>query len=82
MNTPRDQVLHLIVGLVIGLLTGLVSPGHETAAAFSAGWAKERLYDFYRPATHTYDGWDAVATGTGGMLAQALMSLSRTIGWM
>ena len=79
MIATRDMVLHLGAGFLIGLLVGLVSPGHETAAAFSAGWAKERCYDLYRPATHTYDGWDAVGTGVGGMLAQALWSLYRVL---
>lgn len=61
---PRDKVYHLLAGLVIGFLGGLLHPFVGLGLALAAGVGKE-VYDKKRG---TVEVRDAVATFAGGIV--------------
>lgn len=71
-----DKLLHLIAGVLAGVLGYTLTQDHRGAllAAFIAGGVKE-LYDSANPATHTVDPWDWAATFAGGALVWLGVSL-------
>ena len=62
---PRDKVYHLVAGLVIGFLGGLLHPLVGLGLAVAAGVGKE-VYD--KQAGGTVEVMDAVATFGGGLV--------------
>lgn len=69
---PKDKLLHFIAGTVVMFTLGLLHPAIGLAACGVASWLKEE-WDARRPATHTYDGWDAYATMLGTIPGYALL---------
>lgn len=68
-----DKMAHMLAGLVVGLLAAWLTGDGLTAmlAAWVAGLTKA-VYDDCRPATHTADPWDFVATVAGGVIVWGL----------
>lgn len=70
-NIPYDKRLHMLAGLLIGVIGTVITPYTFVGilAAFIAGIAKE-LYDQY-----SYGGFDiddAIATWIGGAVGSAI----------
>jgi hypothetical protein len=65
---PLDKIAHLLVGMVIGLLSGYLLPlWAGVVIATGVGAAKE-LYDYQHPESHNADWEDLLLTVTGAML--------------
>lgn len=61
-----DKVLHIVAGVVIGFVVGLVHPAAGIGAAIAAGLGKE-LYDM-RDGGTGFDSADLICTGIGGII--------------
>jgi hypothetical protein len=77
----KDKLMHFVAGLGVALVVGAaLHPAlGQAAAAFVGCWKEDR--DAADPANHTYDGWDAYWTATGGVPALALLALVQAAGW-
>ncbi len=77
----HDKKLHLIAGLAISLVTGILvslltkNPmvifTSSCLATVVAGAGKE-IYDSFYPESHTVDKMDAIATFCGGLIGSTL----------
>lgn len=87
MILPPDKMKHLIAGLItfvvfyfavapFALLYGYVlTPAWGIVAAAFVGWAKERLYDWYRKSKHKVEKADAWFTAAGGLCGYVAVKL-------
>ena len=75
-----DKYQHLGVGSVIALLGALVAPPVGIFVCMLAAYVKEFL-DKKDPAHHTYDGWDAFATGVGSLVGVSIIHALVSLGF-
>lgn len=75
-----DKYYHLGVGAAISLIGSLISPPIGLLACMVAAYAKER-YDKANPTKHTYDGWDAFATGVGSLVGVTIVHTLVVLGY-
>lgn len=71
-----DKVLHF--GIASGVTSVALFFGLPPAAALLFAWVLgggKELYDRARPEAHTFDGWDAFWTSSGGLFAFVAQTL-------
>lgn len=72
---PKDKKLHLLAGLALSLLMGLLlSPKWGLATAVVVGAAKEIIWDWWLK-RGTPEWWDFWATVGGGVIGWALLKM-------
>lgn len=74
-----DKKLHLVCGLFISLIIGLIfNPVLGVTASVVAGAGKE-VYDYFNKDKHTVEFKDFAVTSIGGLLGFFLLTLANFI---
>lgn len=68
----RDKLIHMVIGLLVTFVFGVMDPLVGFSACLLVAWLKEE-HDRTRSLAHTRDGWDAYATVFGALPGMLLL---------